>query len=393
MTDGAPERVDAGGVPVVRWTDAQGCRRAALDRCPHRRAPLSSGTVHDGVLRCAYHGWAFAGDGSCVDIPALGPDARIPSRAHLDMVQADTVHAACADDHGTDGAAWLDGDTDGLEHFWHAVARRSEVAPGASIDAQLLGRRWTVTRDREGQLAATGPDGVAAAAVTEHLDHVWISPEPPRAPLPQVAEWGSDGWYHRRLSRAEGRLGVGLLLDNQLDAAHFAFVHAATFGRPETALLPPAEIEQHDTVATQLLRVPIAARNDPQAGSDRPVEQHRTMHYEFHAPLWLRLQLDYEELGGSTIILFAFVPLAAGIARMDVDMLFAHPDGFTAEQLDERMEFEEQVVGEDVALQLLFDDLRLPLDPAAELHTKADRYSLVCRELLRRLLDEVTAAT
>jgi phenylpropionate dioxygenase-like ring-hydroxylating dioxygenase large terminal subunit len=393
LPDVAPERIDVDGVAVVSWTDAQGCRRAALDRCPHRRAPLSSGTVHDGVLRCAYHGWAYAGDGSCVDIPALGPDARIPARAHLDMVEGDTAPEDRTGVGGKDKAAWLDGDTDGLEHFWHAVVRQHEVAPGVKTDAQLLGRMWTVARDAGGALTATRDDGVVAAAVTEHLDHVWVSPEPPRAPLPDVAEWGADGWYHRRLSRAEGRLGVGLLLDNQLDAAHFAFVHAATFGRREAAFLPPAEIDQHDTVATQILRVPIAARNDPQAGDARPVEQHRTMHYEFHAPLWLRLQLDYEELGGSTIILFAFVPLAAGLARMDVDMLFAHPDGFTAEQLDERMEFEEQVVGEDVALQLLFDDLRLPLDPSAELHTKADRYSLVCRELIRRLLDEVIVAT
>jgi hypothetical protein len=35
--------------------------------------------------------------------------------------------------------------------------------------------------------------------------------------------------------------------------------------------------------------------------------------------------------------------------------------------------------------------LRLPLDPAAELHTKTDRYSLVCRERIRRQLGEVIA--
>ena len=58
--------------------------RAFLDRCPHRGAPLSLGTCEGDVLACAYHGWRFGPDGRCVGIPALGPDAAIPSRARLE---------------------------------------------------------------------------------------------------------------------------------------------------------------------------------------------------------------------------------------------------------------------------------------------------------------------
>ena len=57
------------------------------DRCPHRLAPLHLGAVDDGVrgqvLRCAYHGWAFDGGGRCVEVPALGPGARVPTSADL----------------------------------------------------------------------------------------------------------------------------------------------------------------------------------------------------------------------------------------------------------------------------------------------------------------------
>jgi phenylpropionate dioxygenase-like ring-hydroxylating dioxygenase large terminal subunit len=57
------------------------------DRCPHRLAPLSIGTVcttaAGPALRCGYHGWAFDGDGQCVDIPSLGAGATIPPRATL----------------------------------------------------------------------------------------------------------------------------------------------------------------------------------------------------------------------------------------------------------------------------------------------------------------------
>jgi vanillate O-demethylase monooxygenase subunit len=51
------------------------------DRCPHRRAPLSAGRVDGDRLRCGYHGWCFDPDGAAVEIPALGPNARLPPRA------------------------------------------------------------------------------------------------------------------------------------------------------------------------------------------------------------------------------------------------------------------------------------------------------------------------
>jgi vanillate O-demethylase monooxygenase subunit len=232
-----------------------------------------------------------------------------------------------------------------------------------------------------------GPDGDAAWGVARHLDHVWLAPAEPLAPVPSVPEWTEAGWHRRRTTRAEGRYGVGLLLDNQLDAAHFAFVHTTTFGTPEAALLRPAEVVRDGTTVSSKMRVPIAAGNDPLArAGQRRLQQHRTMHYEFHAPLWLRLRLDYEDMGGSTLLLFAFTPLGAGRARMDVDVLFRHPDGFTDAQLDDRMAFEERVLGEDLGLQRRFEDLRLPLEPTVELHTRADRLSLQCRQVLRELL-------
>src|SRR5258705_5817765 len=51
------------------------------DRCPHRLAPLSAGTVCGDELRCGYHGWRFGGDGRCTAIPSLGPAAAFPPRA------------------------------------------------------------------------------------------------------------------------------------------------------------------------------------------------------------------------------------------------------------------------------------------------------------------------
>ena len=64
------------------------------DVCPHRRAPLSRGTCEGDALRCGYHGWLYEPDGTCREVPALGPDATIPPKARL------TAPAGIIESHG-----------------------------------------------------------------------------------------------------------------------------------------------------------------------------------------------------------------------------------------------------------------------------------------------------
>lgn len=53
---------------------------ALLDRCPHRGAPLSKGSIKAGTLTCPYHGWCFNRDGSCQSIP--GVKDYVPKKLH-----------------------------------------------------------------------------------------------------------------------------------------------------------------------------------------------------------------------------------------------------------------------------------------------------------------------
>lgn len=63
------------GVPVVLFRDADGKLCALDDRCPHRRYPLSKGSLENGVVTCNYHGYAFNGAGQCLAVPALNRPA------------------------------------------------------------------------------------------------------------------------------------------------------------------------------------------------------------------------------------------------------------------------------------------------------------------------------
>jgi phenylpropionate dioxygenase-like ring-hydroxylating dioxygenase large terminal subunit len=64
-----------------RWAVARerdGAVMAVEDRCPHRQAPLSAGSMTQEGLRCPYHGWTFSRSGSCVRIPGWPPDQSTP---------------------------------------------------------------------------------------------------------------------------------------------------------------------------------------------------------------------------------------------------------------------------------------------------------------------------
>ncbi|MCY1516166.1 Toluene-4-sulfonate monooxygenase system iron-sulfur subunit TsaM1 [compost metagenome] len=64
--------------PIVLYRDSKGEVVALQDRCCHRAAPLSLGSVEGDALRCMYHGLKFAPNGKCVEIPG---QATIPAKA------------------------------------------------------------------------------------------------------------------------------------------------------------------------------------------------------------------------------------------------------------------------------------------------------------------------
>ncbi len=82
-----PHAVTLLGERVVVWRAPDGRLAAAVDRCPHREAPLSAGTVVGLGLQCPYHGWTYDADGGCVLVPSAGPGAAVPPRARLQRVQ------------------------------------------------------------------------------------------------------------------------------------------------------------------------------------------------------------------------------------------------------------------------------------------------------------------
>jgi phenylpropionate dioxygenase-like ring-hydroxylating dioxygenase large terminal subunit len=303
---------------LARLPDGSGgTTLAALrDRCPHRFAPLSAGFIDDTGLRCGYHGWCFAADGTCTDIPALtGTDHR-PSRA----------------------------------------------------------------------------DVGAAAAVTEHLGLVFVAPEQPIAPLLAVPQEGDPAFLRGDLPPIRTRASAGLLLDNFLDMAHFPFVHAATIGLEDAADAPVLSVERTAAGLRSVTTHPFPNREDAGVASgERPLLQHRTLTYTVNLAFSATLGIDYVEAGGTNVIGFFVQPEDAETCRI-YTMLWRDDLNGDPERMARCVAFEQRILEEDLRIQERFEHLSLPLDPTAEVHTKADRLTLELRRLLRALVDgELTA--
>jgi phenylpropionate dioxygenase-like ring-hydroxylating dioxygenase large terminal subunit len=78
------KRVRLCGLDFVLWRNQDGNVFCLSDVCIHRGASLGGGKVIEGAIECPYHGWRFDGEGVCVRIPSLGPDAAISPRARVD---------------------------------------------------------------------------------------------------------------------------------------------------------------------------------------------------------------------------------------------------------------------------------------------------------------------
>ncbi|MFV3075323.1 Rieske 2Fe-2S domain-containing protein [Niveispirillum fermenti] len=76
-------------IPVVAFRASTGIS-ALLDRCPHRFAPLSTGTIEQDRIVCGYHGLAFDGSGRC----ALNPHGRATTALRVQSFPVEERHGA-----------------------------------------------------------------------------------------------------------------------------------------------------------------------------------------------------------------------------------------------------------------------------------------------------------
>lgn len=286
---------------------------AFRDACPHRLSPLSAGSVVGDTLRCAYHGYRFAADGACVEIPAMDPRLPVPPRARA----------------------------------------------------------------------------VAASGVAEHLGLVWLAPDEPVAPLPEVPEHDDPSFVVCPLPPSDWNAGAAQMADNFLDLGHLPFLHLNTFGEEDDKIVADYSLDRDGWRFTASHRHLTKALSD----SMEPGADHRTVEREllfvFTAPHHVYLRITYIEEEVVLTISFCHQPVNATTTRLYcTDYRNDIPDEPGA--VAEAVAFQEAVAAEDKALLERMHAKAVPLDVTAEYHSRADRITLEMRRTLADLVSETS---
>src|SRR5215475_8655990 len=77
-----PIRLKILGEELVVFRDRSGSVGLLGLHCPHRGASLEFGLVDDRGIRCCYHGWLFAPDGTILETPGEPAVSTLKDRLH-----------------------------------------------------------------------------------------------------------------------------------------------------------------------------------------------------------------------------------------------------------------------------------------------------------------------
>ena len=320
--------------------------------------------------------------------------------------------------------------TRALRKGWHPVALSSEVG-AEPTQVWLLGEPWALVRDDDGVHAfvdrcphrlaplsagtrcedgtlqcgyhgwrfdlsgacslipALGVGAVVPprarlglpAAVDERGGIVWLAREPPLAPLVTVTP--PDGALMGVLEPARAAVDPGEMIDNFLDAAHFPFVHAGTFGTDASDQVDEYVVAADGDGFTAITEHEFANHEDPGvAAGIRPLVQRRRMTYTYAPPFTATLLLEYLDAEGANLIVFAVQPERPDSSRVYTVLL---RNDLPADAMAGALEFEQRVLDEDLVVQTRLG-VTLPLDLTVEVHTKADRVTIELRRALAAFL-------
>jgi phenylpropionate dioxygenase-like ring-hydroxylating dioxygenase large terminal subunit len=117
------------GIPIVIFRSADGIA-VMRDRCPHRNVPLSEGRVKDGQIVCPYHGWAFAGNGSCKIAPGCMQLPNVTTEVLAVHVAGGMIFTTTARDPLSLPQLPEPLDSPGMDHFIWPIRFRSTLVDG-----------------------------------------------------------------------------------------------------------------------------------------------------------------------------------------------------------------------------------------------------------------------
>ena len=301
---------------LVIWRTQTGLS-VANDLCLHRGVPLSMGHVENGNLICKYHGFHYDAGGQCTLIPAH-PDATIPARLCLKTYPVQEAY----------GLIWISLGADHTHGFKNG--QNSDSRQGTS--------------------------------------------------LPLLPEWDDPDYQPILPDSIDLNAAAGRQMEGFLDVAHFAWVHAESFGDRSNPIVPRYQVAptRHGLRAEYLSTV----SNFPKGLQDRaPADFQWLRVFDVFLPFAAVLRVHFPD-GGRLCILNAASPISARKTRVFCPICrnFDHD-----QPLEPVYDFNYQIFQEDKEVVESQYPEDLPLDLRTEVHIEADKTSIAYRKGLAQL--------
>jgi vanillate O-demethylase monooxygenase subunit len=198
--------------------------------------------------------------------------------------------------------------------------------------------------------------------------------------IPPMPHWDESEFQQINCPAIDIAGFAGRQVEGFLDVAHFGFVHQATFGNPDNAVVPAYtpvrtedgfEVEYRSTVGNY----PIGA------GAVIPPGFVWLRHFRLHLPFTATLTIHFPN-AGRLVVMNAASPVSARLTRMFAPIARNFDKDLPLEAV---YDFNRRVFEEDRAIVEAQRPECLPLDPMMEAHILADRSSLAYRRGLRDL--------
>ena len=265
---------------------------------------------------------------------------------------------------------------------WHGMVP-SMALTGDAIPVQLLGETWHLHRSRDG-VSARGAAGQRPHAALERYGMVWLAPQEPLDPFPELPEMADPEFVVGTVRRST-RVSAGVLTDNFLDVTHFSYLHADTFGRRAPVTTDGCDVRAAGG------RLQVRHATDLHEGRGLPggrratgrSETWRVATYTLQAPYVTHLQMTFPVTGHRSAATLICRPATS--ASTEVTVLVAWP-ATDRDGLADQLAFSADVLDEDLRMLESMADPRLQLSLRGELHTRADRAAVEYRRLLARQL-------
>ena len=218
-------------------------------------------------------------------------------------------------------------------------------------------------------------------AVQERYGIVWVALEPPRWPLPEVAELDDPAWRVVRTGPFGWRCDASRQVENFTDFGHFAFVHEGLLGDPGHATVAPHEVTIDGHVVRYVYGRPDAPNTDafPVFAAEERKDAMRRTRYALHLPYTIVEHIDW---GGADGLVYLFTSQPVDGGQCVGFCLVAR--NYNLEQPDDVIQaFERTIFGQDQRIVESQRPDRVPFDLAGELHLTFDAVAVAYRRAMR----------